>query len=144
MIAEFAGEYDFLSNFYDAPVEYKGLRYKNNEAAFQGAKCPGRESEFTSLRPGQAKRLGRRLPLRADWEDVKEQVMYEVCKAKFTQNDDLRQRLLATGYSYLAEGNTWHDNEWGVCRCISCQDIVGKNKLGKILMRIRSELADEM
>lgn len=60
--------------------------------------------------------------------------MYTVCLAKFTQKPELEAMLLATGDKVLVEGNTWGDTEWGVC------DGVGKNLLGKILMRIRGEL----
>ena len=69
-----------------------------------------------------------------DWEEVKDQIMYEICLAKFTQNEELKEKLLATGNEELVEGNTWHDTYWGVC------NRRGKNKLGKILMRVRSEL----
>lgn len=136
MINEFRGKYYFLSNFYSAPVEWCGVKYLNNEAAFQSAKVisiDGRQ-QFAHLDPSKAKQKGRRVQLRYDWEKVKEQVMYEVCLAKFTQNEDLKRRLLETDNEYLEEGNTWGDREWGTCRGI------GKNKLGKILMKIRDEL----
>ena len=135
-IDEFCGKYFFLSNFYPAPVEYQGYRFKNNEAAFQAAKCPERMLDFCDLTPNRAKRLGRKVPLRHDWEIVKYDVMYEVCMAKFTQNPDLLSKLLSTGDAELIEGNTWGDRVWGVdmYRCI------GENHLGKILMRVRSEL----
>lgn len=134
MIREFQGKYRFLSNFYEVPVKYKGVVYNNNEAAFQAQKCPGRESEFTSITPSEAKRLGRKVPLRKDWEQIKEQVMYEICVAKFTQNPDLMSQLLQTE-GELEEGNYWHDTVWGV----DLKTGFGKNKLGKILMRIREE-----
>ena len=130
------GKYFFLSNFYSAPVEYQGYRFENNEAAFQAAKCPERMSYFYGLTPNRAKQLGRRVPLRPDWEDVKYDVMYDICTAKFTQNPDLLSRLLATGDAELIEGNTWGDRVWGV------SEGIGENHLGKILMRIRSELGD--
>lgn len=88
-ISEFRGEYYFLSNFYSAPVTYNGMCFENNEAAFQAAKCPERMTEFCRLNPSEAKRLGRRVKLRGDWEAVKDTVMYEICKAKFSQNPDL-------------------------------------------------------
>ncbi len=135
-IDEFRGKYFFLSNFYAAPVTYQGLRFENNEAAFQAAKCPERISEFCGLTPNAAKRLGRRVPLRSDWEIVKYDVMYEVCMAKFTQNPDLLSKLLATGDAELIEGNTWGDRVWGV----DFYRGVGENHLGKILMKVRSEL----
>lgn len=135
-IDEFRGEYFFLSNFYPAPVEYQGYQFQNNEAAFQAAKCPERMIDFCSLTPNRAKRLGRRVTLRPDWETVKYDVMYEVCMAKFTQNPDLLSRLLATGNAELIEGNTWGDRIWGV----DLNQGVGENHLGKILMRVRREL----
>lgn len=75
-ISEFRGEYYFLSNFYSAPVTYNGMCFENNEAAFQAAKCPERMTEFCRLNPSEAKRLGRRVKLRGDWEAVKDTVMY--------------------------------------------------------------------
>lgn len=133
-ITSFKGDYFFLSNFYSAPVSYGGFLFQNNEAAFQAAKCPERMRQFCGLNPRDAKRLGCLVKLRPDWELVKYDVMYEVCKSKFTRNPDLRAKLLATGEAELIEGNTWGDQEWGVCRG------VGENHLGKTLMKIRSEL----
>lgn len=133
-IDEFRGKYYFLSNFYPAPVTYSGMRFKNNEAAFQAAKCPERMAEFCRLSPSEAKRLGRKVRLRDDWEQIKYTVMYEICKAKFLQNPDLADKLAATGEAELVEGNTWGDRIWGVC------DGAGENRLGKILMQIRAEM----
>lgn len=134
MIDRFSGRYFFLSNFYSIPVEYEGLVYENNEAAFQAQKDPSRRLEFTSLNPSEAKRLGRRVTLRKDWEDVKVETMKNIVREKFNQNPDLQEKLLATGDEMLIEGNTWNDCCWGVCNG------VGKNLLGKILMDVRKEL----
>ena len=137
-IDNFRGEYDFLSNFYEAPVEYDGLIYGNNEAAFQAQKCCTREEKipFTQYRPGQAKRAGRQVKLRSDWEKVKVSLMKEIVLAKFTQNLELRNKLLQTGDRVLIEGNGWHDVFWGV----DSKTGVGENRLGKILMDTREEL----
>ena len=123
-IDHFRGEYAFLSNFWEAPVTYKGLTYGSNEAAFQAQKCMTEEEkmEFTQLRP--------------DWEEVKVGIMEEIVRAKFTQNEYLKWRLVGTGDAYLEEGNTWHDTCWGV----DAKTGVGENHLGKILMKVRSEL----
>lgn len=134
VIDRFDGKYFFLSNFYEAPVEYMGYEFQSNEAAFQGAKCPSRIEEFIGLPPNKAKRLGRKVELRQDWEAVKDSVMYEICLNKFTRYTDLKDKLLATGEAELIEGNYWHDYYWGVC------EGKGLNKLGNILMKIRSEL----
>lgn len=133
-ITQFRGEYAFLSNFYSAPVYYRGIRFENNEAAFQAAKCPGRMREFSKLSAPDAKRLGRRVSLRPDWETVKFDIMDQICKAKFLQNPDLAWKLVATGSAELIEGNTWGDRIWGVCNG------AGENHLGLILMDIRDDL----
>jgi ribA/ribD-fused uncharacterized protein len=132
-IKEFRGKYFFLSNFYEAPVTYKGLTYQNNEAAFQAMKIIREEKRepFCHLNPSQAKSKGRHVQLRYDWEKVKVQFMYEIVKAKFEQNEELKQKLLATGDELLEEGNTWGDKIWGTVNG------VGQNQLGKILMRVR-------
>lgn len=136
MINEFRGKYYFLSNFFNAPVTYDGITYQNNEAAYQSAKVldkPARK-EFSKLSPGVAKRKGRSVKLRSDWEKVKFDIMYEICLAKFTQNEELKNKLLATGDRYLEEGNQWGDKFWGTVHGD------GQNKLGTILMLIREEL----
>lgn len=142
MINKFDGEYAFLSNFYECPVEYGGLVYKSSEAAFHAQKTldEAERKQFTILDPSASKKLGRKIILRSDWESVKAKIMYEICYAKFSQNKDLKLKLLVTGDEYLEEGNYWHDNYWGNCNCEKCKDIHGKNILGVILMIIRGEL----
>lgn len=136
MIKEFRGKYYFLSNFYEAPITYEGITYQNNEAAFQSAKVLDMSvrEKFSILDPSSAKRKGRHVQLRHDWEKVKFDIMYEICKAKFSQNAELKDKLLATGDEYLEEGNTWGDRIWGTVNG------KGQNNLGKILMRVREEL----
>jgi ribA/ribD-fused uncharacterized protein len=133
----FDGEFAFLSNFHSVAVILDGIRYDNSEAAFQAQKCElmSDRFKFTNLMPGKSKRLGRKIKLRSDWEQVKEQAMYDVVKAKFTQHPHLRDLLLSTGDIYLEEGNTWGDAIWGVP-----VGGTGQNKLGHILMRVRSEM----
>lgn len=135
-IRQFRGDFFFLSKFYNCPVAYKQLTYTNNEAAFQAQKCVSdtERIQFTKLSPSEAKRLGRRVSLRKDWEDVKVSIMEEVVRAKFTQNAELADKLLATGDAHLEEGNTWGDRVWGTVNGI------GANQLGIILMKIRDEI----
>lgn len=133
---EFKDNYFFLSNFYTCKLTYDGLTYFNSEAAFQAQKTLDRNEriKFTAVRPGEAKRLGRRLKLRTDWDDIKVSIMYDICLAKFTQNPELKKALISTGDMYLEEGNDWGDRFWGTV------DGKGENNLGKILMKIRDEL----
>ena len=137
-INDFHGQYFFLSNFHEVPLVWEGLTYLNSEAAFQAAKVLTTEERlpFTTLPASKAKRRGRQVPLRTDWEDVKTGVMESIVRAKFTQHPDLAQQLLATGDAILVEGNTWGDVCWGV----DLRTGKGENRLGVILMRIRDEL----
>jgi len=137
-IDRFTGEYDFLSNFHPSPIEVNGILYPTVEHAFQAAKTSipeERQALADTTTPGSAKRLGRKVQLRPDWEEVKVGIMEELVRLKFTTHPDLREQLLATGDAELVEGNNWNDRFWGVCRG------QGRNELGKILTKVRSELS---
>lgn len=131
-------QYRFLSNFYEAKVEYGGFTYGSNEAAFQAQKCMTEEekAQFMEYSPGKSKGVGRRVQLRPDWEQVKVGVMEEIVRSKFTQHPELAAKLLATGDKVLVEGNHWGDTCWGV----DTRTGQGENLLGKILMKVREEL----
>lgn len=134
-ILSFQGPHRFLSNFWPAPVRYGGIMFPTSEHAYQAAKSDDvNEAVRVSLlkSPGDAKRVGRTLVVRKDWEQVKRQVMLDVLRLKFNL-PDLRRRLLATGDVQLVEGNTWGDRYWGVCNG------VGENWLGRLLMQVREE-----
>ena len=136
MINKFRGENRFLSNFYETSVEWEGLVYPSSEAAFQAAKTLDQEDRkrFQTLVPTVAKREGYKVKLRENWEDIKIDVMYQIVLAKFSQNEFLKQKLIATGREWLEEGNTWGDRTWGTV------DGIGNNYLGKVLMAVRSVL----
>lgn len=68
--------------------------------------------------------------------------MYEALQKKFA-DDQLKEKLLTTGDEWLEEGNTWHDNYWGICHCDRCQNKIGQNNLGKLLMKLRTELMED-
>ena len=107
-IDSFRGKHFFLSNFYPAIVEYNGHEYLNNEAAFQAQKVLDvkQQMPFTQLSPKDAKRRGRKVKLRSDWEDVKDGIMEEIVRAKFSQNKDLGEKLIATEDATLIKVNT--------------------------------------
>lgn len=136
MISSFSGEFSWLSNFYSVPIEYKGLRFHSVEAAFQAQKTlnPIEKIKFSNiLSPSEAKKLGRKVTLRPDWEQIKDQIMYDLLKEKF-KHPTLKRWLIETGDEELIEGNSWHDTYWGV------YEGTGKNTLGKLLMKLREEL----
>lgn len=137
-IKQFSGEYRFLSNFYPSVIFSEGITYATVEHAFQASKSIDHSERFRISQldtPGQAKRAGRNLQLRSDWEEVKSIVMLQLIRKKF-EITLLRSKLIATGERLLVEGNTWGDTYWGVC------DGKGQNQLGAILMRVRKEIVD--
>ncbi len=137
----FRNSFDFLSNFYEAKVVVDGICYQSAEAAFQAQKCVdvADKAAFADLSAVKAKRKGQQVKLRPDWDDVRICIMEEVVRAKFNQNPHLATRLMATGQMPLVEGNDWNDTFWGV----DVKTGKGENNLGKILMKIRSELQSQ-
>ena len=138
-ILEFKGEYDFLSNFYHVEFTYGRYPWRSVEHAYQWAKNP--TDDFARFMhkvwtPGAAKRAGRRTEVRADWDDVKRDVMLDCLRLKFAV-PTLREKLLATEERWLEEGNAWGDTFWGVSPVGSGN---GQNVLGKLLMQVRADL----
>ena len=103
----FREEYDFLSNFYPTKVLFDDIIYYNSEAAYQAQKCLQQtdKEQFALLSADEAKRLGKKVEMRRDWDDVKFKIMERVVYEKFTQNPTLAQDLLNTGNRILKEGN---------------------------------------
>lgn len=132
-ISSFYFENNYLSNFFESPVEYNGKTYRCAEGAYQAQKNPDRADEFTKLKGSDARKLGKSVELRSDWSQVKDGIMVEVVNAKFQQNRNLMKKLVATGDAELVHGNSWGDTYWG------WSGGKGLNKLGEILMNIRKE-----
>ena len=137
-VKQFQNEHRFLSNFAYVDVVFEGVTYRSVEAAYQAAKTldPELRKPFMYAMSYQAKRMGKLLDVRPDWDDVKESIMCDLLRQKFYNNPYHKNGLLATGDGYLEEGNVWGDRYWGV----DLQTGEGENRLGKILMEIRSEL----
>jgi len=137
-ITSFSEENRFLSNFWPCVVKIEGIEYPSVEHAYQAAKTlnVAEREEIALLTAGQAKRRGYRVLLRDDWESIKLGVMEDLVRQKFIDRV-LREKLLATGDEELIEGNDWGDKFWGVC------DGEGENWLGKILMKVRSEVSSQ-
>lgn len=141
-ITSFRGFNSFLSNFHrgSQAIWFDGDPYETVEHAYQAAKCARRNQRALfrtpGLTPGQAKRMGRNIKLRDDWDEVKIKIMLKLLRNKFT-DPVLKKLLIDTGQCVLIEENTWGDFFWGVCAG------VGQNALGKLLMLVRSELSGE-
>lgn len=158
----------FLSNFHKlrTPLSVEGKLYATSEHYYQALKFdyPGADAptlEYAELvrtadTPNKSRLLAKQktgggykwrtalnptiaryaqtAKLRPQWEENKLDMMRRALKVKFTQQPELRAKLLATGDAPLAE-NSPFDSYWGLGR-----DQSGTNWLGKLLMRVRSEL----
>jgi ribA/ribD-fused uncharacterized protein len=136
-ITHFDGEYDWLSNFYAAPIKVNRIVFPTNEHAFVYCKTLDQEDQkkiLATASPGSVKRLGRKVKLRPDWLHIRVETMLFLVRTKYYQHPQLREKLLATGSMDIIEGNTWNDQFWGVCRG------VGQNHLGRIHMHVRNEI----
>ena len=124
---------------YPCTVCHDNRTFQNAEAAFQSAKCANEadKDRFVNLNGKDAKRLGRQIQMKPDWDITKLAAVKDILKDKFTRNPDLKQKLLQTGNIPIVEENTWNDRYWGVCNG------QGSNHLGKLLMNVRAELQAE-
>lgn len=133
-ITEFRGDYSFLSNFSTSYLTYFGIQYSCVECAFQAQKTMDETErlKISRMKPSYAKTYGKKLSLRPDWEKVKVNIMRTLLFAKFTQNQELAAKLVATKDAVLMEMNQWGDTFWGMR-----PDGTGENILGKLLMEMR-------
>ena len=154
MIDSFRGHYRFLSNYYYATQVINGVTYPTNEHFFQACKTLVPEEQFAIIAapsPTVAKRMGSpkgyvmpdgtlfKIVVRSDWPLISIGIMRIGIDAKFGQNIPLHNELILTHPHRLCEGNYWHDNLWGDCKCPRCLDIQGLNLLGQLQMAYRAQ-----
>ena len=135
----FRNDRSFLSNYYQSPIviEPGHVVYDTAEHLYQTCKTDDphyQEWIRVATKPGEAKRRGRRVPIRSDWEKIKLDVMRDVLRLKFDQHPGLKQKLLDTGDEPLLEINAWRRTQfWSIDT-----SGVGENWLGKLLMELRA------
>lgn len=134
--------FGWMSNFARFPIELDGKDWPTSEHYYQAQKYLDpqlQERVRLASGPGQAALIGRDrdLPLREDWDEVKDDVMRKVVAAKFAQHEELAYELVATGDAILIE-HTKNDTYWA-----DGGNGKGKNMLGVILMEVRDGLRGE-
>jgi N-glycosidase YbiA len=130
-----------FSNFSPHPIAAYGIVWPTSEHLFQALKFKGTDDEYyleisKISSPSIAKRMGRsrKHPLREDWEEIKDEVMYFVVHTKVEQYEIVRNELLNETRDMEIVENSPKDSYWGCGK-----DGKGHNQLGKIFMRIRDE-----
>lgn len=137
-IDSFRGDNEFLNSAFACNIEFDGDIYPSLEHAFQAAKTndmTGREFIKAAATAADAKALGKKVTIVADWDQKRLDVMASLVRQKFTNNLDLKVKLLMTGTADLVQGGMRRDRFWGVDK-----NGVGENHLGKILMTIRDAI----
>lgn len=134
----FRGDYYVLSNMFPVAIEIDGQTFSCVEAAFQACKTFDRDirQKFVGLNGFEAKKLGRRIPLRPDWEQCKVAVMKRLLKDKFDR-PGFAAVLIGTPEP-IVEDNTWGDTFWGRCNGR------GRNMLGQLLSEVKREILYEV
>jgi ribA/ribD-fused uncharacterized protein len=132
-------KYGEFSNFALYPIKLKGKTWKTTEHYFQAQKFDKKEYQEKirkAATPMKAAQLGRSRKERIlkNWDNMKDNLMYDALKAKFSQHEELKKILIETGDKNLIE-HTENDSYWG-----DGGDGTGKNKLGKLLVKLRNEL----
>ena len=149
VVSSFRGDYFFLSNYdQHAPFVWRNVEFTSGEQAFSYAKTFYATNEakagelmqkiLAAPTPGEAKKLGRSVPLNVEtWDGVKVQIMREITAQKYRQVPGYAGKLLNTGAMMLVEGNDHGDTFWGRSLDKDTGKMVGFNTLGSILMEER-------
>lgn len=148
-IDSFTGKYRFLSNFYIQTLMFEGDEYPSSENAYQAAKTLNKNEripfqtqrmidaaglDLKEMTPFRAKKAGMELKLRPNWDEDKIEIMQTIIDEKF-EDSIMKILLISTLGKELVEGNYWNDTFWGKCKG------VGRNELGKALMRKRQKIS---
>lgn len=136
-------KYGDLSNFSPHPIEMPDGMWKTVEHYYQAKKYEGKKLESTirdAPTPEIAAQTGRENTsiIRGDWHKVKDQIMHDALIAKFSQHEYLRLLLISTGTKTLVE-HSEHDVYWG-----DGGNGNGLNRLGRLLMTVRTAMAQEI
>jgi ribA/ribD-fused uncharacterized protein len=131
--------YGMFSNFSRHPIRVDGETWPTAEHYFQAAKFSSSEDRAqvrATRSPFAAAQMGRERhrSFRGDWEQVRDEVMSKVLRAKFRQHEDLNAVLASTTGAHLVE-HTDNDSYWA-----DGGDGRGANRLGQLLEQVRSEL----
>lgn len=150
----YGGEF---SNWYPSRFVWEGTTFNCAEQQMMYCKALTFGDDNTATRimkatsPAVQKALGRQVSNFDDakWAAVREELVFQGLYEKYAQNPRLKQVLLATGNKTLVEASP-NDRIWGVGLGLSDPRVDdpanwrGTNLLGKLLMKVREALQNEI
>jgi ribA/ribD-fused uncharacterized protein len=111
--------------------------------AYKSKNKQEQEKILTAPTPGKAKRLGRKITLRPDWEDIKFSVMINAQWLKVIHETDYFNLVLNADAEDFIEYNNHHDNIWGHCLCNNCKNKPKENLLQQALLYVQKLIKEK-
>ena len=148
--------YGFLSNWYLSSFELDGIKFTSMEQYIMYCKCiefgdlDSAKAVMTTDEPAEQQKIARKASGYNDkiWAGRRQLVALKGLMAKFSQNEDLKTKLLDTGDAYLVEC-AYHDVIWACgirlneSECFDSSNWRGTNILGFALMEVRDRLRNQ-
>ena len=117
---QLTGRYDGLNNSYMSPISVEGITFPSVSHALKAAQISDRSAKIAISKAATlaaADKIAKASYTRPNWEQVKYATLHQLVTLKFQSHEDLADILLSTENKPLGNG-----------------------QLGKILMKVRSEL----
>ena len=148
-------ENSWMSNWHPCRIVHDGREFSSSEQLFMYLKASlfgddrMKELIAKATTPRMAKARGRKVAPFDEtiWRDRRVELMTIAVRAKFSQNEDLKDKLLSTGESLLVEASPY-DRVWGIGmrgshrKAKTPSEWRGLNLLGEVLMEIRREMRE--
>jgi predicted NAD-dependent protein-ADP-ribosyltransferase YbiA (DUF1768 family) len=130
-------------------------KYPSDKEELTEEEKKNRYKEFVKMNPNAARSAAQSI-IKFKYGTA-DRLMFDLLHQKFMNNNKMARELLNTGKQFLLEGNRWGDNRFGIAfneadprnpqqKGLPPEGAVleGQNKLGKMLMQIRTAIAEKM
>lgn len=145
----FASHHAYLSNLYHCNFQINGQNFDSVERAYQYSramhlKAPEVAKKVLAAKNSrECKKQSKFLESKPEWDLAKRGIMKMIVQEKFSQNSDIKEKLISTGSINLVEGT--FDFFWGAGALLGSKTLkegkwTGRNEMGLILSEVREDL----